>query len=94
LVNRVNLPSLAEEKRMGMVKVLGVIAEKETNTQNLQIKSGCVSENLLLLTPRSPPITLQNFSNSLKKSESELTYFNHGTRSLKLYERIVDSFFI
>jgi hypothetical protein len=51
--------------------------------------------NLVLLVPRSTPITLQNFSKLFKKNEKlNFFYTSCGSEKTNKYDEIVVSFFI
>ena len=89
------MPDLQEKKRVGVIKSLHVKAEKGTDLANFSIKSGGVEEELFFFTPRSPPLTLSNFSQLLKNTEPPFFYSSFPKiASLKAYERIILSFFV
>jgi hypothetical protein len=95
LINKVNLPSLKEKKRIGVVKGLSVIMELENHSAQLKIKSGKVADGVVFLVPRSPPITCQNFLDLLTAKSSSSFFFSIcRSKGVKAYERIITAFFI
>ncbi|CAG8497756.1 29283_t:CDS:2 [Gigaspora margarita] len=86
------IKNLKEEKRVGVVKELGIIDNKENNLKNHEIERGRCSDTLSFLTPSITSVTHQNFPNLLTKDQSNFfhTFQNEivggesGTLSLYL----------
>jgi hypothetical protein len=74
LINRINLPDLREEKKVGVVKALGI---KSNIIEKLKIKTGIVSDELIfLITPSPQVITSQELPSLLAENSKELNFFH------------------
>ena len=90
-MDRISLPNLSEEKRKSSVKVLDVI-----NEEGSENRVGKVNDLVIILVPRSTPITHQDFPELInKKQRPDFFYTIHGgSRETAAYERIVVASFI
>ena len=96
-MNRVNLPSLKAERRLGILKELVVVGGKigESNLQE-RIFTGNVLEELIFLVPRITSINSLNFTELFKTRKSSDNFHfpcGKGKRN-NVYERIIVGFFI
>lgn len=89
LINRVILPGLREEKRIGIVNFLETVSGENID------KYGSVGNLVTFLIPRATPVIKKELSNLLAKDKINFFYAErNAVKDTVAYERVIVTFFV